>query len=163
MTPEPASPLTPSQRRELAIARQLGATSCLVHTIVQLMHLKCPWSERWQRLLSIPVTGLGWAVPALAPHFYLRRRHWFTFAHRVAFFMFPLLRKPKGIQRVLDTGASPGGVGALKDVLKIAWGERAAVPWAKGPASAASYPSLGSRRCSAQWLAWPDGCSGVSY
>lgn len=45
--------------------------------------------------------------------------------HRsLVFFAFPLLRKPRGIQKVLDDDPQPGLLGLLRDMLKVAWGSR---------------------------------------
>ena len=42
---------------------------------------------------------------------------------RFVFFAFPLLRKARGIQKVLDDAPQPGARGLIKDVLKLTWGE----------------------------------------
>lgn len=42
---------------------------------------------------------------------------------RFIFFAFPLLRKARGIQKVLDDAPQPGARGLVKDVLKLMWGE----------------------------------------
>jgi hypothetical protein len=41
---------------------------------------------------------------------------------RFVFFLFPLLRKPRGIQRVLETKATESLPGFILDVLKMGWG-----------------------------------------
>ena len=46
-------------------------------------------------------------------------------ACRFVFFAFPLLRKARGIQKVLDDAPQPGARGLVKDMLKLAWGEAA--------------------------------------
>ena len=38
------------------------------------------------------------------------------------FFAFPLLRKARGIQKVLDDAPQPGARGLVKDILKLTWG-----------------------------------------
>lgn len=120
----PSSGLTTAQQRLLAFDTRIGFLCFLLHTTTQFSHLGCPWEERWQRLLSIPVSGAPWFLTLLAPSFYLRWRMQVYSWYKVAFFAFPLLRKPRGIQRVLDGDPSPGPLGFLLDVLKIAWGSR---------------------------------------
>ena len=121
-------PLSSSQKHELAVHTKLALTGLILHTLTQLAHINCPWPERWQRILSIPVPGLLWAWPQLAPRIYLKYRNWIQAVVCIVFFNFPLLRKPKGIQRVLDAPATPGFFGFLTDVLKIAWGEETLEP-----------------------------------
>lgn len=94
----------------------------LLHFLVQLAHISCPWSERWQRLLSLPVSAMQFLIPALAPAFYIKHRDMNLFATKMAFFSFPLLRKARGIQRALDTPATQGIFGFLVDLTKMAWG-----------------------------------------
>jgi hypothetical protein len=96
----------------------------MLHTAVQLMHISCPWHERWQRLLSIPVLSVIWALPLTAPQFYLEHRTYTLVACKMVFFAFPLLRKARGIQRVLDAPATPGAGGFLIDIIKMGWGSR---------------------------------------
>lgn len=96
----------------------------MLHTVVQFMHISCPWHERWQRLLSIPVSSVMWALPLTAPNFYLRHRTFILVTFKIIFFAFPLLRKARGIQRVLDAPATPGAGGFLIDIIKMGWGSR---------------------------------------
>lgn len=94
----------------------------MLHFLVQLAHVSCPWHEKWQRLLSLPVAAMVFIFPAMAPELYLRHRDLFLLCFKVSFFSFPLLRKPKGIQRVLNAAATPGLRGFIVDLVKMAWG-----------------------------------------
>jgi hypothetical protein len=96
----------------------------LLHLFTQISHLSCPWNERWQRLLSLPVSGLPFMWSALHPTSYLTYREPLLTSVKLVWFAFPLLRKARGIQRVLDQDATPGFFGFGLDVLKIMWGTR---------------------------------------
>lgn len=96
----------------------------MLHFLVQIAHIACPPHEQIQRILSLPVTALVFVFPALAPELYLRHRNPFLLWFKVTFFSFPLLRKPKGIQRVLNAAATPGLRGFIVDLVKMAWGSR---------------------------------------
>jgi len=116
--------LTENQRRRVEFEVKVALWGFTFHTATQLMHISCPWHERWQRLLSIPVCSFVWALPLTAPHFYLRHRTFFLVIFKMIFFSFPLLRKARGIQRVLDAPATPGVWGFLIDIIKMGWGSR---------------------------------------
>ncbi len=53
-----------------------------------------------------------------------RHREILYIGFKVIYWSFPLLRKAKGIQRVLDAPATPGPLGFLLDILKMLWGTR---------------------------------------
>lgn len=80
-------------------------------------------AERAQRLASILLMVAAYVVPTAAPRAYMRWRAPLVVAQRLAYFAFPLLRQPKGIQRALDKAPSPGVRGVLCDLLRVAWGE----------------------------------------
>ena len=110
-----------AQRVAFDIKMSLGGF--LLHTLVQIAHISCPWHERWQRLLSIPVSALQCLIPALAPGFYMKHRDMSLIMTKLAFFSFPLLRQARGIQKALEATAMPGPFGFLVDIIKMAWGE----------------------------------------
>lgn len=58
------------------------------------------------------------------PNLYLKHRNTFLICFKVGYFSFPLLRKPRGIQRVLDSPATSGLGGFFLDLIKAAWGSR---------------------------------------
>jgi hypothetical protein len=72
----------------------------LMHGATQVVSLlawsSLPFSERFQRLLSIAHGAAAVMVPALAPVFYMRWRPHLLLTYRVTFFAFPLLRRPRG-------------------------------------------------------------------
>jgi hypothetical protein len=86
--------------RQCSFDRKLALFGLLLHGATQVVSLLAwsglPGSERFQRLLSIAQACAFWLLPTLAPEFYLRRRHAIIVLHRLAFFAFPLLRKPRG-------------------------------------------------------------------
>lgn len=96
----------------------------ILHTLTQISHLNCPWSEKWQRLLSIFISVFPWLWPSLHQKSYIKHRVKFIVLFRLIYFAFPLLRKARGIQRVLDDKATPGSFGFVLDTLKMAWGSR---------------------------------------
>ena len=117
--------LTPEQRRRLPFEQRAMLIGLTLHIATQLSHLSCPWRERWQRIVSIPVTATPYLWSLIHPTSYFHWRELLFIIFRVVFFSFPLLRKAKGIQRVLDAPATPGGLaGFLIDVIKILWGTR---------------------------------------
>lgn len=118
------SSLTAAQRRQVLFERNVMFFGCVLHVATQVSHLRCPWSERWQRLLSIPVSAVPTGTAAVAPAFYVRHREIILVAFKLIYWSFPLLRKPAGIQRVLDAPATPGPLGFPLDVLKMLWGTR---------------------------------------
>lgn len=86
----------------------------------------CTWTERWQRYVSIllPIPIVFWATFG-PPKLYLRYRNILMVLIRVVFFSFPLLRRARGIQRVLDSPANQiPYIGYCLDILKIGWGSR---------------------------------------
>lgn len=123
MSPASRLPLTPAEKRTVVFERDIAFWGVLLHTLVQCAHMNCVWSERWQQLLSIPFSSISFLVPTFFPRFYITHRDAFLFLFKVGFFSFPLLRKPKGIQRVLDAPATPGLYGVLVDLTKMAWGK----------------------------------------
>ena len=86
--------------RQCGFDRKLALIGLLLHGATQVVSLLSwsglPGSERFQRLLSIAQACAFWLLPTLAPQFYLRRRHAIIVLHRLAFFAYPLLRKPRG-------------------------------------------------------------------
>jgi hypothetical protein len=116
--------LSEDQKRRVDFEIKVALGGFMLHLAVQIMHISCPWHERWQRLLSIPVASIMWALPLTAPEFYTRHRTAFLIIFKVIFFAFPLLRKARGIQRVLDAPATPGVGGFLIDIIKMGWGSR---------------------------------------
>ena len=114
--------LTPAQKRNIAFERNVAFSGFMLHFMVQIAHISCPWHERWQRILSVLITTSIFLFPTFCPETYLRYRNIFLFTFRIAFFSFPLLRKPRGIQRVLNAPASPGLMGCIIDLVKMAWG-----------------------------------------
>ena len=67
---------------------------------------------------------------------------------RFVFFAFPLLRKARGIQKVLDDAPQPGARGLVKDMLKLAWGEAAGfVSCAGGAVLVAAVRALSMACC----------------
>lgn len=123
MAPRALAPLTSQEQRLVSFEARVGMMVFVLHFITQVAHLSCPWHERWQRLLSLPVAVAPGACALLAPRWYIRHRWVVLVAFKVAFFAFPLLRQARGIQRVLDAPATPGPLGFVIDTIKIAWGK----------------------------------------
>lgn len=96
----------------------------LLHVFTQIHYLSCPWNERWQRLLSIPVSGAPLVFAALYPHTYVMYREAIMVVFKLIWYAFPLLRKAKGIQQVMEAPATAGSFGIFFDLLKIIWGTR---------------------------------------
>ena len=108
--PPPPLPPPPQLRQTVATRAQaawecgfykkLALFGCLMHGATQIASLlawsSLPFSERFQRLLSIAHRAAAVMVPALAPVFYMRWRPQFVMVYRVTFFAFPLLRRPRG-------------------------------------------------------------------
>ena len=120
----------PAADEESAVARDrlLGAFACVLHGASQLKELSgAQGSEFWQRVGSIALVALLWLLPACAPRLWARRRTAFLTSIKFIFFTFPLLRRPRGIQRVLDGPATPGLLGVPRDLFRVAWGA-----WAGG-------------------------------
>ncbi|KAL4430336.1 hypothetical protein ABPG77_002142 [Micractinium sp. CCAP 211/92] len=113
---------------EVRFDRHLALCSFTLLTATQCMSLLAwatlPGWERLQRVLSICFAASIYIFPTAAPLVYLRWRPWALAAYRVAFFAFPLLRRARSIQGVLDAEPQPGLHGALKDLLKVIWGTR---------------------------------------
>lgn len=123
--PLEARKLTPEERRRVAFETRVAALGFTLHTLVQLQHMACPWHERWQRLVSIPYTAAQVAYPLLASgRTYLDYHDAFHWTFKMGFFTFPLLRRARGVQRVLDAVPSPGLSGFIIDLVKMAWGSR---------------------------------------
>lgn len=122
ISPGPSTSSTAAQ--VVAFETKISFGMFLLHTLVQLAHISCPWSERWQRLLSIPCSALQFLIPAMAPSFYIKHRDMSLLATKLMFFSFPLLRKARGIQRALEAPAMPGTLGFVVDLAKMAWGSR---------------------------------------
>lgn len=120
----PRRTLSPQERQQLSFDCSMSLLGFFLHTFTQLNHLSCPWEERWQRLLSIPFSGSVFIVIQLFPHFFIKYREFYLIVFKLLWFSFPLLRKPKGIQDVLNCSASLGYFGFPLDLLKIAWGSR---------------------------------------
>lgn len=116
--------LTENERRTAAFERDVSMVGIVLHTFTQIKHIYCPWPELWQRLLSIVVCTSSVLVPALWPSIYIKHREFFVFAFKVVFYSFPLLHKPRGIQRALNAPATPGPWGMPLDLLKMAWGTK---------------------------------------
>ncbi|PRW33626.1 putative NADH dehydrogenase [ubiquinone] 1 alpha subcomplex subunit mitochondrial [Chlorella sorokiniana] len=110
--------------------RKLALFSLFFHGSTQIASLLAwhtlPASERWQRVASIVYAFGPLLIPLLFPEWYIRgnRRSWVLAIYRVGFFSFPLLRQPRGIQKVLGGAAQPGARGMLKDLLRLIWGSR---------------------------------------
>ena len=119
-----AQQLSAAERRVVSFEKRVGFLCFSLHVLTQITHLSCPWNERWQRLVSIPVAGLPSLCLFLSPPLYMKWRTPLLLGNKLIFFAFPLLRQPRGIQRVLDAPATPGAVGFFVDTLKIAWGSR---------------------------------------
>ena len=115
--------LTRNESRTVAFERDVAFGGFMLHTLVQIAHLSCPWHEKWQRLFSIVYCSLGFLVPAFFPKLYIRYRESLIFCFKIGFYSFPLLRKRKGLQRVLDSAATPGQFGLIVDLVKMAWGK----------------------------------------
>ncbi|KAL4419852.1 hypothetical protein ABPG75_006950 [Micractinium tetrahymenae] len=114
--------------QEVRFDRHLALCSFTLHTATQFMSLlawaSLPGSERFQRVLSIFFAASMYVLHTVAPVTYLRWRAHSLGLYRIAFFAFPLLRKARGIQKVLDADPQPGLHGALKDLFKVVWGSR---------------------------------------
>ena len=86
--------------------------SFALHTATQIASLLAwstlPASERAQRVGSIAVQLAFLLLPWLVPAFYLRWRRPILIVERIQFFMWPLLRQPKG---KADSLWSPGRAG----------------------------------------------------
>lgn len=71
-----------------------------LHTATQAASLLAwstlPASERWQRVGSVAVQLAFLSLPWLVPALYLRWRRPILIVERIQFFMWPLLRQPKG-------------------------------------------------------------------
>ena len=102
--------------------RNVAFVGFMLHTLTQMAHISCPWVEMRQRLASIIFTAMIFLFPALQPKLYLKHRDTFLTCFKIGFFSFPLLRRKRGIQRVLDSPATPGMFGFLLDLIKVAWG-----------------------------------------
>jgi hypothetical protein len=131
----PPLSLPAAQRRKAAhqacsFDRKLALFSLFFHGSTQIASLLAwhtlPASERWQRVASIVYAFGPLLIPLLFPEWYIRgnRRSWVLAIYRVGFFSFPLLRQPRGIQKVLGGAAQPGARGMLKDLLRLIWGAR---------------------------------------
>ncbi|KAL4419555.1 hypothetical protein ABPG77_006886 [Micractinium sp. CCAP 211/92] len=114
--------------REVTFDRRLLLFSLLLHVSVQTASLlnwrALPASETAQRALSVVAVLAFYLLPTVAPRLYLRWRTQALLANRLVFFAFPLLRKPRGIQQVLNAAPRPGVRGAMKDLFRIIWGGR---------------------------------------
>ncbi|PRW45349.1 hypothetical protein C2E21_5920 [Chlorella sorokiniana] len=113
---------------ELRIDRRLQLFGFALHTATQIASLLAwstlPASERTQRVGSVAVQLAFLLLPWLVPAFYLRWRRSILIIERLQFFMWPLLRQPKGIQGSLNNEPQPGVRGALQDLLRCIWGAR---------------------------------------
>lgn len=123
------APAGRSARAVTAFDRKLMLIGLLLHSATQVVSLMAwhtlPFSEKSQRLGSIVFAACSWLLPTLAPAFYLRWRKELIILYRICFFAFPLLRKARGIQQVMEDAAQQGARGAVKDLFKIFWGEPA--------------------------------------
>jgi hypothetical protein len=63
--------LTSAERRRVAFERNVLAFGFILHLATQVSHLRCPWSERWQRLLSLPVSAIPPLTATISPALYL--------------------------------------------------------------------------------------------
>jgi hypothetical protein len=115
--------LTTEERKELAIARQAGITCVVMNTATQLKHINCPWDEMQIRLIFIAFASLPLLAAILVPRPFVRWRHWVMGSFRVGFYLFPLMRRNVGVQKVLDDGVTPGKLGWLVDFYRVVWGE----------------------------------------
>lgn len=91
------------------LRRPLLLCSFALHTATQIASLLAwstlPASERAQRVGSIAVQMAFLLLPWLVPAFYLQWRRPILIVERIQFFMWPLLRQPKG---EADSLSSPG-------------------------------------------------------
>lgn len=115
--------LNPIENRTVLFERNVAFAGFLLHSLTQLAHIWCPWPECRQRLFSIFFTAFVFLFPALMPRQYLQHRNTFLICFKLVYFSFPLLRKPRGIQRVLDSPATAGLSGFFLDLIKTAWGK----------------------------------------
>ncbi|PRW58844.1 MAD2L1-binding isoform X2 [Chlorella sorokiniana] len=83
-----------------------------------------PAAEISQRVMSTALVALFWVLPTFWPVHYMRHRTVYLLSSRISFFAWPLLRKPRGIQHVLESAAAAGVRGALRDIFKVVWGGR---------------------------------------
>lgn len=89
--------LTPEERRRIDFETRVAFLGFMLHTMVQMMHIDCPWHERWQRIVSIPYTFAQVAFPlSVSGQNYLQYHDHFHWVFKVGFFMFPLLRRARG-------------------------------------------------------------------
>jgi hypothetical protein len=119
-----ASP--PVNRSGLDFEARFALLGALLHSATQLLHMRgAPPAELPQRLLSIPVAFAPFLWPLLAPAHFDRHRTPIMVLLRATFYCaFPLLRRPTGIQRVLEAPPTSGASGAALDLIKAAWGTR---------------------------------------
>lgn len=96
--------------RRAAEARE-AAAACRLDSMLQLFALithgatqaasllawrGLPPGERFQRVASTLLVGLFWVLPTFAPRFHMRHRKLLIVTSRVQFFLWPLLRQPRG-------------------------------------------------------------------
>lgn len=113
---------------EVRFDRKMALFSLTMQTCTHLMSLRA-WATVVsdeptaivQRFLSVALTVAMYALPTLAPVFYLRHRAKALTIYRLAFFSFPFVRKSRGMQRVWDADPLPGVHGTLTDLLKLVW------------------------------------------
>ena len=112
--PPPPSRVTPAGL-DASLDRRLFLFSLVLHGCTQLISLlqwsALPPSERAQRLGSVAWLAAFPLLAALAPRFYLRHRTAALALQRVVFFLFPLLRRPRGecaVDAMRDAAAAWG-------------------------------------------------------
>lgn len=97
--------LDPIQRSRNHFEVRIIVWGFITHTLVQLTYINCPLLEFSQRVLSIFAMAILWLFPLLLPAVWERHRSFLISTFKMAFFTFPNLRKPAGIQVGGDVAA----------------------------------------------------------
>jgi hypothetical protein len=75
-------------------------------------------------IFSIIYAALPYLWARMSPTSFMKQRGIILSVIKVFYFSAPLLRRPRGVQRVLDAQPQPGKLGILIDTIKVIWGCR---------------------------------------
>jgi hypothetical protein len=92
-------------------------------------HRYVPWTltispSLYGSIISIIYAALPYLWARIGPTSFVKQREIILSVIKVFYFSAPLLRRPRGIQRVLDAEPRPGKLGVLIDTIKVIWGCR---------------------------------------